>query len=255
MTQNVNFVESILKFFNTSRSKTIKLQDNFLKDRDNMTTLKRIFEQRKYSRLKKVIQKNSLDLTHIFDVGVRDGTPELYRSFAGKEFVLFDPMKQELAINSVHTWPDRYEYRNIGLGAEPGELILNEQKGRSSFLKRTALTKSSKKLNRYTAKISTLDIEISSLNCSSPLIGLKIDTEGYELEVLKGLNDRINNIAFIELEMSLKKRFVNSYSSAEIINHLDMKGFSIAGQLNTFPGEMRKFIDLLVVNRNYFPDY
>ena len=84
MTQNVNFVESILKFFNTSRLKTIKLQDNILKDRDNMTALKRIFEQRKYSRLKKVIQKNSLDLTHIFDVGVRDGTPELYRSFAVK---------------------------------------------------------------------------------------------------------------------------------------------------------------------------
>ena len=255
MAENIQLLRSILKFVNTMSSKTIKLPDNFLKDRDNRISLRRIFEHDKYSTLKKVIQKNSLDVTHIFDVGVRDGTPELYRSFAGKEFVLFDPMKQELPTNFVGISPNKYEYRNIGLGSEPGELILNEQKGRSSFLQRTALTKSSKKLNCYTAKISRLDIEISSLNCSSPLIGLKIDTEGYELEVLKGLNKRIDSIAFIELEMSLKKRFVNSYSSAEIINHLYIKGFSIAGQLNTFPGEMRNFVDLLVVNRNYFPDY
>jgi hypothetical protein len=85
----------------------------------------------------------------------------------------------------------------------------------------------------------SLDKEIDALpaNSKDP-VGIKIDTEGYELEVVKSLNCNLSRLAFIVAEVSLKKRFESSYSFAEFINYMDSKGFSLADLLGFHPNNL-----------------
>ena len=54
---------------------------------------------------------------------------------------------------------------------------------------------------------------------------LKIDTEGYELEVLKGLEDKINDIKFIYFEHHYDNMIEKNYKFSDIHDLLKNKGF------------------------------
>jgi len=55
---------------------------------------------------------------------------------------------------------------------------------------------------------------------------LKIDTEGYELEVLKGLEDKINDIKFIYFEHHYDRMIEKNYKFSDIHDLLTEKGFN-----------------------------
>jgi len=55
---------------------------------------------------------------------------------------------------------------------------------------------------------------------------LKIDTEGYELEVLKGLEDKINDIKFIYFEHHYDNMIEKNYKFSDIHDLLTIKGFN-----------------------------
>ena len=55
---------------------------------------------------------------------------------------------------------------------------------------------------------------------------LKIDTEGYELEVLKGLEDKINDIKFIYFEHHYDNMIEKNYKFSDIHDLLTSKGFN-----------------------------
>ena len=55
---------------------------------------------------------------------------------------------------------------------------------------------------------------------------LKIDTEGYEIEVLKGLEDKINNIKFIYFEHHYDNMIEKNYKFSDIHDLLTTKGFN-----------------------------
>jgi len=77
-------------------------------------------------------------------------------------------------------------------------------------------------------------IEVTTLNqifkdnsqFDEPIL-LKIDTEGHELEVLAGASEVLNRIDTVILEVSIRKRFENSYDFAEIINFMHSHGFKV----------------------------
>ena len=54
---------------------------------------------------------------------------------------------------------------------------------------------------------------------------LKIDTEGYELEVLKGLEHEISNIKFIYFEHHYDNMIKKNYKYSDIHDYLKVKGF------------------------------
>ena len=112
--------------------------------------------------------------------------------------------------------------------------MLDEMNAKSSLLQRTELTAGTV-LRQHEVKVSTLDKEIDALpvNSKDP-VGIKIDTEGYELEVVKGLNCNLSRVAFIAAEVSLKKRFKSSHSIAKFINYMDSKGFALADLLRAY---------------------
>jgi FkbM family methyltransferase len=208
------------------------------------------FSRRRYSPLLALLAKNNLSVSHILDVGVRHGTHSLYKAFPDAFFILYDP--QEGGESLLRVKPVKYSFANIALGQQPGVLAINEMGAKTTFKERTPLTEKPIQ-KKYDVVVSTLDAVINSLDCS--LIGIKIDTEGYELEVVKGLNQFVHKVAFIEAEVSLKKRFTDSYRFSELVSELDAKGFVVAGCLNHGYGRMPRLLDLIFVNKTLFVDY
>ena len=84
----------------------------------------------------------------------------------------------------------------------------------TSFLERSNLTKTGSRLESRTVEITTLDDLKSELSLEPPY-GLKIDTEGFELEVIKGGSNFLKETQFVIVEVSILKRFYDSYSFEE----------------------------------------
>ncbi len=54
---------------------------------------------------------------------------------------------------------------------------------------------------------------------------MKIDTEGFELEVIKGATKTLKKTEFVIAEVSAKRRFQGSYRFSELIAALGKQGF------------------------------
>ncbi len=188
--------------------------------------------------------KDTVDF--VFDIGVRRGTPDLYVAFGQKKFLLVDPQRdgEELLLSK----PRNYEFLNIGLGSKRGQLEFNEDKAKSSFMKRSALTESGVSDKRL-VDIDTLDNVIRDKQITGR-IGLKIDTEGYELEVLAGLQEFVGQVEFIICEATIRRRFENSYTFSELVCACREKGF----EFYTFIGAAKlrpRFYDVIFLRKDH----
>ena len=63
---------------------------------------------------------------------------------------------------------------------------------------------------------------------------IKIDTQGYEKNVIDGATESLNNIKIIQLEMSILPLYENEILFIEMINYLDKKGFQLFSLENGF---------------------
>ena len=162
-----------------------------------------------------------LDPDVIFDVGVSRGTPWLYKAFPEKKFLLIDPLPE--FEDKLHTTPEHYECLNLGLGSTPGTLTLDLRGPRSSVHEW-------KKNTNHTSH-GTVDVQITTLDdliekhAATQSIGLKIDTEGHEVEVIKGLDTYSSNIQFLVCECSVRQRFEDGYRFSDLISIAARKGF------------------------------
>ena len=76
---------------------------------------------------------------------------------------------------------------------------------------------------------------------------LKIDTEGHEMQVLRGLKDKIKNINLIHFEHHFDDMIIKSYKLSDIHNYLNEKG------LKKFKIKMkfRKSFEYLYLNKEF----
>ena len=74
-----------------------------------------------------------------------------------------------------------------------------------------------------TIRISRLD----DLNTYEAPYLLKIDVEGYELELLKGAEKTLEDTGLIVVETSLIERYENGCTFLDVANFLDARGFAL----------------------------
>lgn len=182
------------------------------------------------SKLNPEYLKRLINPKTVIDVGVGYGTPELYNAFPNAYFILVEPLKQfKPYIDEIKSIVDcEVHYKAASDISETRVIdvdINNLQK--SSFKQRSELTKTNNLLEKQEVNTIPLKEIIKDNNkFYSPAI-LKIDTEGYELEVLKGCNNYLGLIDYIILEASVEKRFEQSYNFEDIIIFLNNKGFKL----------------------------
>lgn len=165
----------------------------------------------------------------IVDVGVAGGTFELYDAFPDAHIVLVEPLPDlhDDAFEKIQKTYENVTVLPFAAGADASEKVIHvETRGfsKSSILERTELTKLSTGTEHRRISICRLDTLLSDSGVPAPF-GIKIDTEGYDLNVVKGASGVYQSIDFIISEVSVAKRFEDSYTFAEFIEYMDSIDF------------------------------
>jgi FkbM family methyltransferase len=194
----------------------------------------------------KYLKSLGIRVDTVIDAGVDYGTIPLYQTYADAHFLLVDPRRN--APELLQYKPARYQYVNKALGAAPGFLTFREQEeGKSGLLERTPLTQSPIHAE-YQVEVTTIDLLLDQIpNPGS--IGIKLDTEGYELEIMKGVSKYKDAIKFVICETSVKKRFVESYQFSELVAYMLTHDLLLFNFLN--PTKVNPlFYDVIFVKRD-----
>lgn len=165
----------------------------------------------------------------IIDVGVAHGTPELYDAFPNAHLVLVEPLSEYGTTIDAILAARSGQHFAVALGSADTTLEINvepENHLKSSFLERTAISKTGDRITRRSVPVRRLDSLLAGVALAGP-VGLKIDVEGFELEVLRGATESLRNIAFVIIETSVADRFASSPRFAEVVGEMKLNGFDL----------------------------
>jgi FkbM family methyltransferase len=168
----------------------------------------------------------------VFDIGVNTGTPWLYRSFHKARFVLVDPLHESEA--AAARWRDTitFDFHLTALADHDGQTTLAVPQGAgtdlrsmSSLRTRTdALAGQITATDRRTVPVTRLD----AIAAAYPgRVGLKIDTEGSEVPILRGAPETLARCDFAILELSLTRRFDGVEPPSEALALLAAHGLEL----------------------------
>jgi len=193
--------------------------------------------------------KNYINI--IFDVGCRSDSEFIY--FSG-EVHYFDPvnefiekLKKEKILNKISY------FNNFGLGEENKELYYYPRY--QSFYDRINSCSVSDNSNKIVLNIKKGKDYIISNNIKN-IDFLKIDTEGYELNVLLGFEDYLENVKIIQFEYG--GTFLdNNTKLIDVINYLKQKGFYKFSYLTNYGTELitdftdhYQYCNIVCINKN-----
>ncbi|MGI9607007.1 MAG: FkbM family methyltransferase [Acidimicrobiales bacterium] len=211
-------------------------------------------------RMRYLRRRLSLDPRTILDVGVAVGTPTLLEAFPNKRFLLIEPL--DVYAESIEKILDSHNATWIrkAAGAAPGSLDFHhdvEKPAISTFHDKTPLEGSSGTVRSTAVEVDTLDNIVRESGVKGPF-GLKIDTEGHELDVLRGAAETLAETQFIVAEVSVAKRFADGYTFAELIAECAKNDFHLVDVLKIAPdrpdGPPPKFMDLFFARKQWDVD-
>lgn len=194
----------------------------------------------------RVLRQARLEVSEIVDVGVFRGTPFLYKAFPDCDFLLVDPQRDAESLLTVK--PRRYTFANVALGRANGEMILSAQGSCSSFLT-WADEERANPDDRYPVSVTTLDALIQD-HLQSDRIGIKIDAEGFEAEIIAGLDTMLPRIVFVIVEVSIKQRLRDAPYFSDIVARMGEKGFAFYNVLDALHPAPPRYCDVLFLRRD-----
>tara|TARA_A100001015_G_C14953716_1_gene697852 strand:- start:226 stop:975 length:750 start_codon:yes stop_codon:yes gene_type:complete len=163
---------------------------------------------------------------NIYDIGCFHGlwTKKVLKIFKQSNFFLFDAdiSNEEILVKIKNKFPN-VSYKIKLLSDEIKEYkFFKMQSGSSIFEEQTTHPREIIKL-----KSSTLSSELNEELKNSKNNLIKIDAQGSEIKILKGLENNINFFEIIILEVSLHEYNKNGPLFDEVTNFMSLKGFKI----------------------------
>ena len=176
--------------------------------------------------LEKIIKQYRNDIRGIVQVGSNTGQEvELFIKYNIKKISLFEPLKdafERLASNPKFKNINLY---NFALGNSNEEAKLNvadKNFGASSSILNPTLHNSLFPEIKFNQKEDILIKKFSSLGISGHNF-MVIDTQGYELRVLEGFEEKLNDFTYIYTEISRKSLYENDVLVSDLDNFLKKK--------------------------------
>lgn len=195
----------------------------------------------------------------VFDIGAHKGESiELFRKhFPSTIIHSFEPNKDTFIdlknnvsnLKNIHPW-------NLGIGSATGEIkfYTNTRSDMSSFLPLGKDGWGSESVS--TAKTITIDQFCANQNIQEIDI-LKMDAQGFELEILKGAEQMLENnkIRMIYCETIFNQMYEDLPAFGSIFNHIVKKGYSLVSIYDIYyQNNLASYSDLLFVNNKVLGD-
>lgn len=169
------------------------------------------------------------------DVGAHAGefAGSLRHEGYGGRMISFEPQAEmfrqlELAASDDPLWA----CRNQAVGSAAGELDLNisGNEGFSSSIRpmaaiHEAAEPGSSYVNSETVEVVTLDEALADSLATIDRPMLKVDTQGYESEVLAGASETLGQCRLVELELVLVELYEGQALFAELVEQMSRHGF------------------------------
>lgn len=172
----------------------------------------------------------------VIDVGVGHGTERLYEAFPNAHYLLVEPVREFLPSLNRITGELDGEFYLGAVSSAPGkatirvEMDATQGMTKSSIHPRIGFSLAGKDYEEREISVSTIDLLVEERGLSGPFV-LKIDTEGHELEILKGATQTLQSTDLVISETCVAPRFAGGYSFAEYVRHMDDENFSYFGMV------------------------
>jgi FkbM family methyltransferase len=209
-------------------------------------------------RRKAIFDKYNVDL--VIDVGANTGIygKEIRRAAYESRIISFEPLTDAFKKLEKNKDKDaKWSVYNFALGAENGNQVINisANSHSSSILEildtHTKAETTASYVSKQEIQIKTLDSIFKDISGAAKEIYLKIDTQGFELNVLKGAENSLQHIQTIQLEMSLRPLYAGQPLYYDLMDFLHFHGYTLidiepgfadlkTGMLLQFDGVFRK---------------
>jgi len=181
--------------------------------------------------------KKVQNLETLIDVGSNKGQFSLLarKHFPNIEIYSFEPINEEIKKQKKILGNNKITYYNFALGSRNklSSFYITNRKDSSSLLKPIESTNKNYNLNEIrNIKVNRLDKILEPHKIKRPSL-LKLDVQGYELEVLKGSSKLLENIDYLILEVSYLKSYENQILQKNINTFILSKFFNLIFKCNT----------------------
>lgn len=186
-------------------------------------------------RRKAVLEKYKVDL--IIDVGANTGIygKEVRKAGYTGRIVSFEPLNEAFSRLSATARNYRnWDVYNFALGEknEKQKINISANSHSSSILDildaHTTAESSASYVGTQEIEIKTLDSVFDEVRGKNDReIFAKIDTQGFELSVLRGAENSLSHINTVQLEMSLRPLYQGQGLYSDILDHFHSRGYTL----------------------------
>ena len=179
---------------------------------------------------------NHYQINKVLDVGANVGkyATTLRKIGFNGDIISFEPLSKTFIELNGHSKTDsKWQALNIALGDYDGEAEINiaGNVDSSSILDMLPAHLNSAPESQYIGKekitVKTLDSIYKGICNEDDQVYMKIDTQGFEKQVLDGASSSLNKIKGLQIEMSIVPLYKGSLTYLEMIAYLKQKGFEI----------------------------
>lgn len=180
------------------------------------------------------------EITTVFDVGANIGQYHDFLrqqvGFSGK-IHSFEPQPQLAdALRERQGCDSAWEIHNLGLGSTNSELMLNIM-ARDTFSSfRQPVTNATPIFSASNSVIDSVKVPVRRLDDLFPIADLKdqscylkIDTQGFDLEVLLGTNQLLKVTKGLQFELAVQRLYADVLPYREMLATVEAMGFSLSG--------------------------
>ena len=209
----------------------------------------------------KIIEYCGIDT--LLDIGANAGqySKKMRQWGFNKRIISFEPLNDAFAVLKKYADKDEHmSVHNCALGAENVKSVINISGNSysSSILSILPSHVQSAPKSAYIAQqeieVKKLDDIFNSIVPKGSRVMMKVDTQGYEKNVIDGAVESLNRITVVQLEMSIVPLYENGMLWMEMVQLMESKGFQLFslenGHYNRNSGQLLQ-VDGIFVNKNH----